>query len=196
MNIRVFSILALSFSTLASAGAHDKHGEVPSAQAATESMFHFESEWKDQDSATFKLESLQGKPAVVSMLYTHCESACPLTISDMSRIQDGLSEKARKETRFVVFSLDSKRDTPARLKETAKKHKVDLSTWKFVTADSDAVRELAAALGVKYKELKNGEYSHTNLISVLDAKGIIVHRQEGLKKDPKATIQTVNAFFK
>ena len=56
--------------------------------------------------------------------------------------------------------------------------------------------ELAAALGFKYKKIEGGEFSHSNLITVMDQEGKIRHQQSGLKKDPKQTIDTIVSLVK
>jgi len=53
------------------------------------------------------------------------------------------------------------------------------------------VLELAALLGVKYKASANGQFAHSNVITVLNAKGEIVHQQIGLNEDVSETAQTV-----
>lgn len=174
---------------------HERHDAEPKAgEPSTDSLFHFQSEWKDQDNQPFQLKELKGNVAVVSMVYTTCQAACPLTISDMQQIQDGLSPSTKKNTKFLVFSIDPKRDTPEKLKDTAKKHKLDMQSWKLLSSDEDSIRALAAALGVKYKPIEGGEFSHSNIISVVDRNGVVQHQHVGLKKDPKLSIQMVNSL--
>jgi len=43
------------------------------------------------------------------------------------------------------------------------------------------VRELAALLGVKYKQETDGAFSHSNLVTILNPAGEIVHQRTGLK---------------
>ena len=60
----------------------------------------------------------------------------------------------------------------------------------------DDVLELAALLGVKYKEDSNGQFAHSNVITVLNAKGEIVHQQIGLNEDISETVQTLVKLVK
>jgi len=43
------------------------------------------------------------------------------------------------------------------------------------------VRELAALVGVKYKQEADGAFSHSNLLTILNPAGEIVHQRTGLK---------------
>jgi len=175
--------------------AHEHHGtELKAGEPTTDSLFHFQSKWTDQDNKTFQLKDLQGKVAVVSMLYTTCQAACPLTISDMRQIQDQLSASARQKTAFLVFSIDPQRDTPKKLKEVETKYKLDAQSWKLLSSDDDNTRAFAAALGVKYKPIKGGEFIHSNIITVVDANGVIRHQHVGLKKDLVSIVQIVNSL--
>ena len=51
-----------------------------------------------------------------------------------------------------------------------------------------AKRTVAAALGVMYKLTPSGGFSHSNVITILDADGEIIHQQSGLGTDPTLTL--------
>jgi protein SCO1/2 len=51
----------------------------------------------------------------------------------------------------------------------------------LLRGDDGAVRELAALLGVKFKEEAAGQFAHSNIISILNAEGEVVHQRAGLK---------------
>lgn len=53
--------------------------------------------------------------------------------------------------------------------------------WILLHGDDVAVRELAALLGVKFKRGASGQFVHSNLISLLNLQGEIVHQRGGLK---------------
>ena len=59
------------------------------------------------------------------------------------------------------------------------------------SADPQDVLELAALLGIKYKKEPTGQYAHSNLITLLDKNGEIVHQQPGLNTDPASMIAAV-----
>jgi protein SCO1 len=51
---------------------------------------------------------------------------------------------------------------------------------------------LAALLGVKYKEGANGQFAHSNLITVLNQQGEIVHQLVGLGQDITTTVRMID----
>jgi protein SCO1/2 len=184
---RLFLILVcVGFSITAS--AHDGH-HTENAKAEpilSESVYNLKSVWTSQDGKTIHLKDLRGYPAVLAMAYTSCEEACPLIIEDMKKIRSGLNEANQKDIPFLLFSFDSERDTPARLKDYAAKRKLDLNHWQLFHGDQRAVRELAAVLGLRFrKNKKTDDFDHSNVITLLDREGLIHFQLNGLNQNPK-----------
>jgi protein SCO1/2 len=48
---------------------------------------------------------------------------------------------------------------------------------------ANSVRELAAVLGLRYKQDENGDFDHSNVIFLLDKDGVVRSQQLGLKGD-------------
>ncbi len=174
--------------------AHHHHGSQQNLDQdrpqplSGESIYNLDSTWTSQDGKQIKLSTLQGRPVVVAMVYTSCQAACPMTISDLKRIEEALPVAAKGQVRFAVFSFDSKRDTPARLKEFVKARSLDTNRWTLFHGDPSAVRKLSAVLGIRYKKDKNGDFDHSNVITILDKSGAIAHQQVGLRQDPKEAV--------
>lgn len=157
-----------------------------------ESVFQIESFWSDQDGNKFLLSTLRGKISVVAMAYTSCQGACPIIISDMQKIEKSLKPNLLSQTHFILVSFDSERDTPTQLKKFAKAHNLDPSNWTLLTGTAKSVRELADTLNIKYKKNADGDFSHSNVITILDSEGIILHQQLGLRQNPKDSIETIS----
>lgn len=181
--------------TAADPHAHHRHHaglQIPAeAPLSGASLFHVESTFTTQAGKDLQLKELGGKPSVVAMVYTHCEHACPMIVADMKAIEKGLSDEQRRGVHFVLASIDPERDTVERLSAFAKQASLDASHWTLLRAEAGTVRELAAVLGVKYRPEPPSDFAHSNLLTVLDADGVIVHRQEGLGSDPKDSISAL-----
>lgn len=178
-----FSFLFFSTPTF----AHEHHSaqmDQPGTPSG-DSLFNLKSHWQDQSGKDFTLSALAGQPAVVAMTYSHCKSSCPLIVEDMKRIE---SETKSAKLRFVLVSFDSKRDTPGELKKFAAQRKLDPAHWLLLHGSPGQVRELAAVLGVRYREDEQGEFDHSNIISLLDDKGVIRYQQIGLNENIETTI--------
>jgi protein SCO1/2 len=175
------------------AGGHQKEldKQRPAALSGS-SLYQLDSRWKNQDGSAIQLSKFNGHPVVLVMAYTQCKSTCPILISDMKRIEQGLSGSMKDDVRFVLVSFDSKRETPATLKSYFNAHALNEKQWTLLTSsDEGAVRELAAALGVRYKQEASGDFSHSNVISILNPQGEIVHQQTGLRADPQESIDAL-----
>jgi protein SCO1/2 len=157
------------------------------------SLFHVESPWTTQDGREIRLASLSGSPLVLAMVYTHCEQACPRIVSDMKAIEKMLTPEERAKTRFVLASIDPERDTVQRLSAFAKQASLEAPRWVLVRAEDGAVRELTAVLGVKYRPEPPKDFAHSNLITVVDGEGVILHQQEGLGASPDASVNALRS---
>jgi protein SCO1/2 len=117
---------------------------------------------------------------VVAMFFASCQFTCPITVSDVQRIEAALPENLRTNTGFLLVSFDSVRDTPTALKAYRASRALSNQNWTLLRGEPDDVRELAALLGVIYREDANGSFAHSNVITVLNADGEIVFQQSGL----------------
>jgi protein SCO1/2 len=174
-----------------------KMDELPPQQALQgQSIYHLDSSWTAQDGSKVPLSRLRGFTTLIAMVYTSCPDACPMTISDLQRIEKSLTEPERKRVRFALFSFDSKRDTPAVLKRFAKAHELDSGRWTLFHGSPIGVRKLAAVLGIRYKQDKNGDFSHSNLITLIDSGGVIQYQQVGLRQDPTEMLAQLRRLLK
>jgi protein SCO1/2 len=92
---------------------------------------------------------------------------------------------------FLLLSIDPKRDTCEVLKAYAQKEGLDPDQWTLLRSDAAAVRELAAVLGIRYKQNPDGNFAHSNLITLLDRNGAICHRLKGLGAEPEPLITAI-----
>jgi protein SCO1 len=136
-----------------------------------DSLYQLRIALTDQAGAATTLDRYRGQPVVVSMFYGSCPHVCPLLIATIQRYERELPEVQRGRLRVLMVSLDPARDTPAHLTEVARRHRVDLQRWTLARTDAGAVRKLAAALNIQYRQLPDGEFNHSTVITVLDGDG-------------------------
>ena len=160
-------------------------------EVSDESIFNLTSKWNTEEGETIQLEDLKGKTLVMVMIYTTCKAACPRLVADMRNIESKIPKKNIEDLRFVLVSIDPETDTPTRLKEFALENKMDEDQWIFLQGTESSVREFANVLAIKYKEISPLDFSHSNIISVFNKGGELIHQQEGLGVDNKETIQTI-----
>jgi len=155
------------------------------------SIFNLTSQWHTEENQVIHLEDLKGKTLVMVMIYTSCKAACPRLVADMRNIEAQIPDNKIKDIQFVMVSIDPETDTPERLKAFAVENIMDDEQWTFLQGTESSVREFANVLSVKYKEISPIDFSHSNIISVFNAQGELMHQQEGLGVDNKETIQTI-----
>ncbi len=173
--------------------AEEKPDAVATATPAVlpaKSLYQIDTTWTNDAGEAVTLASLRGHPVVLAMFFANCEYACPVLVSDMQRLRQQLPADVRESTRFVLVSFDPARDTPAALKAYRARSALDAG-WTLLHGDSAAVQELAMLLGVKYKQDARGQFSHSNLITVLNREGEIAHQHAGLMGDVSEVAKAV-----
>lgn len=161
------------------------------------SIYQLGSTWVDQGGKQLELKDLQGTPVVLSMVYLSCRYICPAVISEVQTLEKELSKKLKKSFKIVLVSFDPERDTPDVLQKYALDHQLDLSRWRLITnKDESKIRELAVATDFKYMKGKDGEFTHSYMILLLDQNGVIQSRLDGANQDHKPMIQKIKELQK
>jgi len=163
--------------------------------AADDSIYQLAGAFQDQTGTPVRLSVVRGHPVLMSMFYASCTDTCPLLITELHRTEASLPPVARADVRVLLVSLDPARDTPAALRKLAESNGVDPARWRFLTGPDDAVREVAAALGVKFRRLSTGVINHSSVIAVLDRRGVIKSRSDGITPgDPNLMARVTDAL--
>jgi protein SCO1/2 len=144
------------------------------ANADAFSVYDLGGTWRDQSGATRSLASWRGTPVLLAMIYTHCTATCPLAVSELKRIA-----ALNPDARFVLVSLDPARDDVRRLTAYAAERGLDPARWTLLTGSDADVRDLAATLGVRYRQVTPDDLAHSNLITLLDQEGRIARQSSG-----------------
>jgi len=155
------------------------------------SLFLTESKWTTDAGKQIKLGELKGRPQVIAMFFANCQYACPIIVNDMKRIEAALPDNLRTNVGFTLVSFDTQRDTAAALADYRRTRDLPVERWTLLRGGSDDVLELAALLGVRYKQDATGQFTHSNIITILNADGEIVHQQIGLNQDIKETVRAI-----
>jgi hypothetical protein len=115
-----------------------------------------------------------------------------IIVHDMNRIEAALPNSVRGKVGFTLITLDTERDTPAALHAYRATRKLPADRWTLLHGAPDDTLELAALLGVKFKREASGQFAHSNLITVLNGQGEVVHQVAGLNQDIQETVKRVN----
>lgn len=148
----------------------------------TDSIYQLDSTWRDSDGRALALSDLRGTRRIVAMFYSSCAFACPMLILKLKKIEAQLPPDS--DVVFTLFSFDSEHDQPATLRDFMARQQIGAPRWQAFTAPPDAVRELAAVLGIRYRQTPDGSFAHSNEITLLDPEGRILAQLPDLNQDP------------
>lgn len=158
-----------------------------------ESIFMLTDTFQTQHANNIVLTSLAGKPTVVGMGFTNCGYACPRLTSDMKNIAEKLNGN-RDKVNFVLVSFDTDRDTPVQLQKFQNQMSLD-DKWLLLRANEQTVRTLSVLLNVQFEKDAEGNFSHSNIVTVLDKNGLLKFQKEGLEVDHSETIAKLNELI-
>lgn len=151
----------------------------PAASDATksplppQSVYHLGTKLEKQDGSLRPLEAWRGGPVLISMFYNSCQFVCPMLIDTIKLTEDALTPEQRKRVSVVLITFDPERDTQNTLQTIARQRNLSLDRWTVARTDAASVRKLAAALGIQYRQLANGDFNHSTTILLLDSDGNI-----------------------
>ena len=153
-----------------------------------QSIYQLEAALTSQAGEQQGLDVYAGHPVLLTMFYGSCPAACPLLIDTLFAVERAASPAQRERMRVLMISIDPQRDTPQLLQDLAKTRHIDLSRWTLARADAATVRRIAAVLNVQYRQLPNGEFNHTSVITLLSPSGEILAQSYALGKADSALL--------
>lgn len=118
-------------------------------------------------------EMTDGRPIVLNFIFTTCGSICPLMSSMLARFERRLGADADK-VHLMSISIDPEEDTPARLREYARKFHAGLA-WQHYTGT------LAASIAAQraFDVYRGGKMNHSAVTLMRAAPGKPWLRIEG-----------------
>jgi protein SCO1/2 len=137
------------------------------------SLYHLDLELTNQLGQEHGLDVYRGHPVLVTMFYASCPATCPLIVDTLRATERELTAAQRAQLRVLMISIDPERDTTAALQKLAESRRIDGTRWALASGDAATVRKIAALLNVQYRQLPNGEFNHSTVITLLSPAGEI-----------------------
>ncbi len=166
----------------------------PGKPLADASLYQLESTWTSDVGREIRLGVLRGKPQVLVMFFASCEFACPILLHDLKKIEAALPEELRDQVGFTLVTFDVERDTVEVLHKYRATQQLSPKRWTLLRGRADDVRELAALLGINYRQDARGQFAHSNLITILDREGEIALQVRGLNNSPDEAVRALKRF--
>ncbi len=163
-------------------------GALPSSsqESLDRSIYRLQGSWTQDNGERLRLEELRGEAQVLTLFYTTCTGSCPITVKALQMFAKGEKSAGKARVRFVLITVDPAQDTLAVLRKYRRTMHLEKDAWRLLRGEDPDVRKMAALLGFNYEQIESGEFMHSNLITVLDTRGQIVHQQSGVGGDPAA----------
>lgn len=118
-------------------------------------------------------EMNDGRPVVLNFIFTSCSSVCPLMSQVFAQFQQKLGAE-RDAVHLMSISIDPEEDTPARLREYARKFHAGAG-WQHYTGTIEASLATQRAFGV----YRGDKMSHAVVTLLRAAPGQPWHRIDG-----------------
>ncbi len=179
---------------VAEAASHHPHQSVPGMDVIPgDSLYQLSITLQSADGTNVNLADLRGQPLIVTMFYTQCASVCPLLTAQVQRLVNTLSPAARQQIRVLMVSFDALGDTPETLSRFKLEHHIQGANWIIARASASDVRALAAALGIRYRELADHTFNHSAIISLADPEGTVRARTSEMTGPDVTFVRAVRA---
>jgi protein SCO1/2 len=139
----------------------------------------------NQDSVLVTNKDLSDVVYVSDFFFRSCPTICPKTMREMKRIYTEFENDP--QVKLISFTIDPKRDTPAKLKEYASNLQVDDKKWWFLQGEKEATYDLALEyFNTAYEDSDiPGGFNHSGKLILTDKNGHIRSFSEGT--DPEET---------
>ena len=128
-------------------------------------------ELTDQDGKPFRFTAARGKLILVTFVFTTCPDVCPLLTAKFAAIQRALDEKQVKDYWMLTITTDPERDSPAVLKDYAKRFNADLRHWSFLAGQRSELAKVWKIFRVNVTKTQSGDVNHTTLTTLIDRRG-------------------------
>lgn len=144
----------------------------------------------DGKSVSLPDEMNDGRPVILTFIYTSCTEVCPVTSHTFEQLQSKLGSD-RDKVHLISITIDPEQDTPSRLAEYARKYNAG-PAWNYYTGTSAASIAAQQAFDV----YRGDKMNHTPVAFLRAARGKSWLRVDGfasadeLLKDYRTLVAT------
>lgn len=134
---------------------------------------------------------LDGKILVVDFLFTSCSLTCPAVNTQMAQIQQLTTNQP--DIKLVSITVDPRDDTPAVLQKYGARFGANTNRWLFLTGEKPALYSLIGKSFLAQDAndpfgYMPGNFSHTERIAVMDARGNLRGYFDGLNQNAASAV--------
>lgn len=127
----------------------------------------------NQYQQTVTLESLRGRPLILTFAFAHCGSICPGLVST---VMEGANTYSGERPVVVFITLDPWRDTPSSLPTLAKQWQLKPGDHVLSGPVDEVYRVIEAYKVTTARNTRNGDISHPGMAFIFDSEGRLIYR--------------------
>ncbi len=162
--------------------AYDADKTVQVSQAAVGSQLQ-DFEFTDSHGRAVSLSQYQGKPLLVSLIFTSCHHVCPAITKHLATAVDAAREALGEDSfRVITVGFDTPVDTPDAMQVFADQQDIDDPGWDFLSASAATMAGLVENVGFVYFPSPRG-FDHVNQVTVVDRDGVVYRQVYGAAFD-------------
>lgn len=127
----------------------------------------------DRNGRQVSFSSFLGKPVLVSFIYTTCSEICPATTQHLANAVKQM-QGALGDDSFIVLSVgfNAPWDSPQAMDEFARRQRIEMKNWEFLSADAATMKNLIRDMGFSYAYSVSG-FDHITQLTIIDQQGKI-----------------------
>ena len=164
------------------ADAYDADKTVQVSQAAVGNTLQ-DFEFTDSHGNPVSLSRYQGKPLLVSLIFTSCHHVCPAITKHLASAVDAAREALGEDSfRVITVGFDTPVDTPDAMRVFAKQQDIDDPDWDFLSTSAETMAGLVENIGFVYFPSPRG-FDHVNQVTVVDRDGVVYRQVYGAAFD-------------
>ena len=114
---------------------------------------------------------LSAKPKLVTFFYTQCPDVCPMTVMDLTRLQQTLQTIGVGENEYdvILITLDPEVDTVEKIEQYKKHFDITAKNWFFLRGTVKQTRDITKQFNMAFKKDRDGLIVHSTTMYLLDA---------------------------
>lgn len=125
----------------------------------------------DQHGGALSLGRLKGRPVVLTFVFAHCRTLCPLVVETLKQ-----ASRDAEPTPVLLVTLDPWRDTPSALPGIASQWAVPGAFHVLSSRRVDEVLRVVESYGVTFtRDERTGDVVHPGLVFLIDADGRLAY---------------------
>jgi protein SCO1/2 len=177
--VAALACLCFGFKTAAAQQPSPATQAAPASEQTAAQKYFTDVVLLNQDGEKMRLYSdlLKDKVVVIDFFFATCQGSCLPLNRNLQKLQEALGDHVGKDVHFISVSVDPTTDTPARLKEYAKKLEAKRG-WYFLTGDKANVDFALRKLGGYVDDKQD----HTNVFIIGNERTGLWKKAFGLAK--------------